>query len=377
MEKQTREFLLTEERVSYSKALKALRKGARIARAGWNGKGMYLVHFSPVSHGMEILRVLDIDGGTEYPLLPFILMKTADDCYVPWLASQTDMLEDDWCIFELGYISTPKEDIIKYDGPAPGLDVGFSVGFSPEFLDSFNQQLVFEVKDEIEKDTSDTIIKEKIADVNIKITSNETSPLSEALKNWTDDQFLTTKMTYDQAKLYRLGHLKTDYICVKSLYPKNNNECKCSSCQQESKSSLEKIADEIHNDLQSQTGIKQSEGVKVFGDMLQNQSSSLNDTMLKTHVSRVNEILGNELNKMFNQIIKDAKRRQLTKKSNSFKTFFVQDKTITKDFSFETYREFINIAYEMASKGYDYLRLTDGTFYKLKLNDSELTIKEV
>lgn len=344
MEKQTREFLLTEERVSYSKALKALRKGARIARAGWNGKGMYLVHFSPVGHGMEMLRVLDIDGGTEYPLLPFILMKTADDCYVPWLASQTDMLEDDWCIFELGYISTPKEDIIKYDGPAPD---------------------------------SESIVKEKVEDFNIKITSNETSPLSEALKNWADDQFLTKKMTYDQAKLYRLGHLKTDYICVKSLYPKNNNECKCSSCQQESKSSLGKIVDEIHNDLQSQTGIKQSEGVKVFGDMLQSQSSSLNNTMLKNHASRVNELLGNELNKMFNQIIEDAKRRQITKKSNSFKTFFVQDKTITKDFSCETYREFINIAYEMASKGYDYLRLTDGTFYKLKLNDSELTIKEV
>ena len=372
MEKQTREFLLTEERVSYSKALKALRKGARIARAGWNGKGMYLVHFSPVGHGMEMLRVLDIDGGTEYPLLPFILMKTADNCYVPWLASQTDMLEDDWCIFELGYISTPKEDIIKYDGSAPGL----AVGFSPEFLDSFNKQLVFEIKEGPAPD-SDTIVKEKVEDFNIKITSNETSPLSEALKNWVDDQFLTKKMTYDQAKLYRLGQLKTDYICVKSLYPKNNNECKCSSCQQESKSSLEKIADEIHNNLQSQTEIKQSEGVKVFGDMLHSQSSSLNDTLLKTHASRGNGIIGNELKKMFNQMIKDAKERQFTKKSNSFKTFFVQDKTITKDFSSETYREFINIAYEMASKGYDYLRLTDGTFYKLKLNDSELTIKEV
>lgn len=373
MEKQTREFLLTEERVSYSKALKALRKGARIARAGWNGKGMYLVHFSPVGHGMEMLRVLDIDGGTEYPLLPFILMKTADNCYVTWTASQTDMLEDDWCIFELGYISTPKEDIIKYDGSASGL----AVGFSPEFLDSFNQQLVFEVKEEIEKDISESIVKEKVEDFNIKITSNETSPLSKALKNWVDDQFLTKKMTYDQTKLYRLGHLKTDYICVKSLYPKNNNECKCSSCQQELKSSLEKITDDIHNDLQSQTGIKQSEGVKVFGDMQQSQSSSLNDTILKTHASRVNGILGNELNKMFNKIIKDAKERQVAKKSNSFKTFFVQDKTITKDFSCETYREFINIAYKMASKGYDYLRLTDGTFYKLKLNDSELTIKEV
>ena len=212
--------------LSFGEAVKFLEKGKRVARLGWNGKGMYLVHFSPVGHGLEMLTVYDKEEGTTLPLLPFILMKTADNCYVPWLASQTDILEKDYIIVETGYISTPKEDIIKYDGPAPD---------------------------------SESIVKEKVEDFNIKITSNETSALSEALKNWVDDQFLTTKMTYDQAKLYRLGQLKTDYICVKSLYPKNNNECKCSSCQQESKSSLEKIADEIHNDLQSQTETKKSE----------------------------------------------------------------------------------------------------------------------
>lgn len=34
------------------------------------------------------------------PPLPFIAMKTADDKLVPWLASQTDMLADDWVIVE-------------------------------------------------------------------------------------------------------------------------------------------------------------------------------------------------------------------------------------------------------------------------------------
>ena len=98
MEKQTRNFIMTTKNVSYSKALKALKKGARIARAGWNGKGMYLVHFSPVGHGLEMLTVYDKEEGTTLPLLPFILMKTADNMYVPWLASQTDMLSNDWCL---------------------------------------------------------------------------------------------------------------------------------------------------------------------------------------------------------------------------------------------------------------------------------------
>lgn len=84
--------------LSFGDAITYLNLGYRVARAGWNGKGMYLVHFSPVSHGLEMLTVYDKEEGTTLPLLPFILMKTADNCYVPWLASQTDILAEDWCL---------------------------------------------------------------------------------------------------------------------------------------------------------------------------------------------------------------------------------------------------------------------------------------
>ena len=84
--------------LSFGDAITYLKLGYRVARTGWNGKGMYLVHFSPVSHGLEMLTVYDNEEGTTLPLSPFILMKTADNCYVPWLASQTDMLAEDWCL---------------------------------------------------------------------------------------------------------------------------------------------------------------------------------------------------------------------------------------------------------------------------------------
>ena len=83
---------------TFGMAIEAMKLGHKVARSGWNGKGMYLVHFSPVSHGLEMLTVYDKEEGTTLPLLPFILMKTADNCYVPWLASQTDMLSDDWIL---------------------------------------------------------------------------------------------------------------------------------------------------------------------------------------------------------------------------------------------------------------------------------------
>lgn len=63
-------------------ALDALRDGKRVCRGGWNGKGMWL----------ELQRP---DANSKMTL-PYIYMKTADDKKVPWLASQTDMLAEDW-----------------------------------------------------------------------------------------------------------------------------------------------------------------------------------------------------------------------------------------------------------------------------------------
>lgn len=71
-------------------AVKQLQNGSRVSRSGWNGKGMWLTY---VHEGIATLS-----NGTEYPALPYIAMKTADNKLVPWLASQTDILAIDWCI---------------------------------------------------------------------------------------------------------------------------------------------------------------------------------------------------------------------------------------------------------------------------------------
>ena len=65
-------------------AIEALKRGFLVSRKGWNGKGMWLQLIKPLS---------DVH-------LAYIQMKTVDDTYVPWLASQTDMLADDWTIVE-------------------------------------------------------------------------------------------------------------------------------------------------------------------------------------------------------------------------------------------------------------------------------------
>lgn len=65
----------------FDTVLQQLRGGIhkRWQRQGWNGKGMY-IYLAEGVNGFE----------------PFIAMKTADDKFVPWLASQTDILATDW-----------------------------------------------------------------------------------------------------------------------------------------------------------------------------------------------------------------------------------------------------------------------------------------
>lgn len=72
--------------INFGQAVEALKHGKRVARAGWNGKNMYLELQSPDENSKMTL--------------PYIYMFTAQGDYVPWLASQTDMLSEDWTIIE-------------------------------------------------------------------------------------------------------------------------------------------------------------------------------------------------------------------------------------------------------------------------------------
>jgi len=87
---------------SFEVALDALKHGELIARQGWNGNGMYLYLVPGSSFEVNrppLLGILDL--GTEVTYSSHIDMKTADGSHVPWVASQTDILADDWEIIEL------------------------------------------------------------------------------------------------------------------------------------------------------------------------------------------------------------------------------------------------------------------------------------
>lgn len=108
-------FDAPELRYSFSWALGFLKEGKRVAREGWNGKGMWLAYVHPYAHfGMADAQYEPHTRGAT--LLPWIGMKTADNGFVPWLASQTDMLADDWCIVE-DRADEPELPMFNNDGP--------------------------------------------------------------------------------------------------------------------------------------------------------------------------------------------------------------------------------------------------------------------
>lgn len=96
--------------MNFGQAIDALKRGEKIAREGWNGKGMWLI----LVPGTPDINTVE---GTPYhkagfmsgEILPHIDMYTTNahgrKAMLPgWLASQTDMLSEDWVIIEKGQI---------------------------------------------------------------------------------------------------------------------------------------------------------------------------------------------------------------------------------------------------------------------------------
>lgn len=75
--------------LTFSDALVKLKAGAKLRRSGWNGKSMWIQIQVPDAHSKMTLPYLYIEYPAGHPAYP-------DGCRVPWLASQTDTLAEDW-----------------------------------------------------------------------------------------------------------------------------------------------------------------------------------------------------------------------------------------------------------------------------------------
>ena len=92
-------------------AISEMRQGKKVARAGWNGKGMFIVlmpelqlpAYSSQAQGAKVNDRTAKHIGADTPLdsRPYIAMWTATKQWQPgWLCSQADLLADDWEVAE-------------------------------------------------------------------------------------------------------------------------------------------------------------------------------------------------------------------------------------------------------------------------------------
>ena len=89
--------------LTFGQAIESLKSGHRVRRLGWNGKGMWLklqrgsTVLAEHAKGDSAVKARAEEGEDQIVVLPHIDMRAADGgIVIGWLASQTDMLADDW-----------------------------------------------------------------------------------------------------------------------------------------------------------------------------------------------------------------------------------------------------------------------------------------
>lgn len=89
-----------DESLDFGEALVELKAGEKLQRDGWNGKGMFVVLQKGYPDGIPVNKntaeALGIDEGSVERFAPYLMFRTSDGSFVPWVASQTDLLAQDW-----------------------------------------------------------------------------------------------------------------------------------------------------------------------------------------------------------------------------------------------------------------------------------------
>ena len=87
--------------MDFGQALAAIKTGKKVTRAGWNGNDMFLFLVPGSTFTVNRAPLLGIyPEGTQIQYHAHIDMKTAQGYVVPWLASQADLLSEDWILVD-------------------------------------------------------------------------------------------------------------------------------------------------------------------------------------------------------------------------------------------------------------------------------------
>ncbi len=87
--------------LTFGDALQALKAGKRVARVGWNGKGMFVYYVRAAAYLAQSAAAIEYFGENAYvPYAPYLALKGVDERVSPWVPSINDVLAEDWVVLE-------------------------------------------------------------------------------------------------------------------------------------------------------------------------------------------------------------------------------------------------------------------------------------
>jgi Protein of unknown function (DUF2829). len=132
--------------MEFGQALTGLKHGSRATREGWNGKGMWVVLVGASHYDVGARTVgLNVRKDPTPNLRPWLGLKAHNGDFVPWVASQSDILADDWVVLDAEDYVNKFEVRIPLDGDVRSnlYELGEAAGAKLEKLDAiFSVQVV-------------------------------------------------------------------------------------------------------------------------------------------------------------------------------------------------------------------------------------------
>ena len=90
--------------MDFGKALEALKNGKKVAREGWNGKGMFIVYQKGYPNGIpcnkQTAEAWGMNEGDLFKCNPYLQIKNVDGSHSMWAPSVNDCLAGDWIVVE-------------------------------------------------------------------------------------------------------------------------------------------------------------------------------------------------------------------------------------------------------------------------------------
>jgi len=91
-----------KELMHFGEAIKLLKQGKKLARSGWNGKGMFVVYQKGYPEGIkcnkQTAEAWGIDEGDLFKVEPYLQIKMVNGSHAMWVPSINDILAEDWSI---------------------------------------------------------------------------------------------------------------------------------------------------------------------------------------------------------------------------------------------------------------------------------------